>query len=61
MPNRQQTITWTNADSVYWCIYVVLRGDELKKKWRWGIKSALYLEQYAENIDKVCFFHVIFL
>ena len=28
-PNRQQAITWTNADLVYWCIYVALGGDEL--------------------------------
>ena len=24
-----QAITWTNGDSVQWCIYVALGGDEL--------------------------------
>ena len=27
--NRWQAIIWTNADSVYWCIYAALGGDEL--------------------------------
>ena len=28
-PNRRQAITWTNADSVHWCIYAALGVDEL--------------------------------
>ena len=28
MPNRRQAITWANADSVHWCIYAALGGDE---------------------------------
>ena len=28
-PSRQQTIIWTNADPVHWCIYAVLGVDEL--------------------------------
>ena len=27
--NRRQTITWTNDDSVHWCKYAALEGDEL--------------------------------
>ena len=30
VPNRQQAIIWTNADSIHWCIYSALGGDELK-------------------------------
>ena len=26
--DRQQVITWTNADPVHWCIYVALGGDK---------------------------------
>ena len=29
VPNRWQAIIWTNADSVRWCIYAALGGDEL--------------------------------
>ena len=29
MANRQQAITWTNDDPVYWRIYAALGGDEL--------------------------------
>ena len=29
VPNRQQTIIWTNADPVGWCIYPALGVDEL--------------------------------
>ena len=29
VPNRQQAITWTNADPIHWCIYAALGGDEL--------------------------------
>ena len=29
-PNRLQAIIWTNADTIYWCIYVALEGDEWK-------------------------------
>ena len=28
--NRQQDITWTNVDTVYWGLYAALGGDELK-------------------------------
>ena len=28
-PNRQQAITWTNADPVHSCIYAAPEGDEL--------------------------------
>ena len=31
VPNRQQAIIWTNADMIYWRIYVALGGDELSK------------------------------
>ena len=27
--NRQQAISWTNADPIHWCIYAPLGGDEL--------------------------------
>ena len=29
MPNRQQAITWANADPILWRIYAALGGDEL--------------------------------
>ena len=29
MPNRRQAIILTNADSIHWCIYAALGGDEL--------------------------------
>ena len=28
-PNRQQAIIWTNADTIHWCLYAALGGDEL--------------------------------
>ena len=31
VPNKQQAITWTNADPGHWCIYAALGGDELNK------------------------------
>ena len=27
---RQQAIIWSNADLIHWCIYVALKGDDLK-------------------------------
>ena len=29
MPNRWQSIIWTNANKIHWHIYVALGGDEL--------------------------------
>ena len=31
MPNRHQAIIWTNADQIYWHIYVAPGEDKLKK------------------------------
>ena len=36
MPNRRQTIIWTNAGPIHWRIYVALGGDEsLPKNMAW--------------------------
>ena len=32
VPNKRQAITWTNADTLNWCIYTALGGDELNHK-----------------------------
>ena len=31
-PNRRRAVIWTNADLIYWRIYVVRGGDELNEK-----------------------------
>ena len=54
VPNRWQTITCTNADTVRWCIYAALGGDQLKrmqKLWKsipsiliiWKLQICLYI------------------
>ena len=30
-PNRRQAITWTNADTVYWCIYAALGAGKMSE------------------------------
>ena len=34
VPNRRQTIIWTNVDPIHWRIYVAPGGDELNRSYR---------------------------
>ena len=66
MPDRWQTITWTNADPVHRCIYAALRGDELNdphkelRLWNmwvcstWLKKNTIwYMENHTNQILQV--------
>ena len=54
-PNRQQAITWTNADPVHWCIYIYiyvgLGGDELNtlRLAKWLTFTDNFFWQFAER------------
>ena len=50
--NRQQSITWTNADPIYWLMYVALGGDELndlENTWNQGLK--VVIETILNNLN----------
>ena len=59
-PNRRQAIIWTNADTINWCIYPTLGGDELTQMFIvsvckslstvWASKSFFHQETYEHEI-----------
>ena len=45
-PDRLQTIIWTNADPVQWCIYATLWGDELT---HFGPRMHIYASELCHH------------
>ena len=59
VPNRRQTITWTKADLVHWCIYAALKGDELKSQGS-VVFSSISAKFCNDNIMLCrCFLHTV--
>ena len=56
VPNRQQTIIWTNADPIHWHINAALGGDELiiDQHWfRWYLDAVSHQAITWGNINQI--------